>query len=66
MVTASSDVMGGTAVFGGTRVPVETLVDYLKVGESIDEFLEGLPTVTREQVVVFLEQAKEMMTKVVA
>ena len=66
IATSSSDVMGGTAVFAGTRVPVETLVDYLKAGESIDEFLEGFPTVTREQVVAFLEQAKEMMTKAVA
>jgi uncharacterized protein (DUF433 family) len=66
IVTSSSDVMGGTAVFAGTRVPIETLVDYLKAGESIDEFLEGFPTVTREQVVAFLEQAKEKMTKAVA
>jgi len=58
--------MGGTAVFAGTRVPIETLVDYLKAGESIDEFLKGFPTVTREQVVTFLEQAKEKMTKAVA
>ena len=65
IVTSSSDVMGGTAVFAGTRVPVETLVDYLTAGESIDEFLEGFPTVTREQVVAFLAQAKEMMTKAV-
>jgi uncharacterized protein (DUF433 family) len=66
IVTSSGDVMGGTAVFAGTRVPIETLVDYLKAGESIDEFLKGFPTVTREQVVTFLEQAKEKMTKAVA
>ena len=62
IVTSSIDVMGGTAVFAGTRVPIETLVDYLKAGESIDDFLEGFPTVTREQVLPFLELAKETMT----
>ena len=66
IVTSSIDVMGGTAVFAGTRVPIETLVDYLKAGESIDDFLEGFPTVTREQVLAFLELAKETMTKAVA
>jgi uncharacterized protein (DUF433 family) len=63
IVTSSDDVMGGTAVFAGTRVPIETLVDYLKAGESIDDFLEGFPTVTREQVLAFLELAKEKMTQ---
>ena len=47
-------------------MPIETLVDYLKTGESIDDFLEGFPTVTREQVLPFLELAKETMTKAVA
>ena len=49
--------MGGTAVFPGTRVPVQTLVDYLEGGESIDDFLEGFPSVKREQVIAFLEAA---------
>ena len=57
VVSPSSNVMGGTAVFYGTRVPVQTLLDYLEAGESIDEFLEGFPSVTREQVIAFLEQA---------
>ena len=52
--------MGGTPVFAGTRVPVQTLLDYLKAGESIDDFLDGFPTVTREQVIAFLEEAKEI------
>lgn len=52
-----SEVMGGVAVFPGTRVPVQTLLDYLEAGESIDDFLEGFPTVSREQVVAFLEAA---------
>ena len=50
----SRDVMGGTPVFCGTRVPVQTLLDYLEAGESIDEFLAGFPSVTREQVIAFL------------
>ena len=56
VVTASPEVMGGTPVFPGTRVPVQTLLDYLEAGDSIDDFLEGFPTVTREHVVGFLER----------
>jgi uncharacterized protein (DUF433 family) len=59
VVSRNPDIMGGTAVFAGTRVPVQTLLDYLEAGESIDEFLEGFPTVTREQVIAFLEEAKD-------
>ena len=58
IVTCSSDVMSGTPVFAGTRVPVQNLIDYLEGGETIDDFLEGFPTVTREQVVAFLNEAK--------
>lgn len=54
IITASPDVISGTPVFAGTRVPVQTLLDYLKAGESIDNFLEGFPTVKREQVIAFL------------
>ncbi|TVQ12677.1 MAG: DUF433 domain-containing protein [Leptolyngbya sp. DLM2.Bin27] len=54
IVSMSSEVMGGALVFAGTRVPVETLLDYLKAGESIDDFLAGFPTVSREQVVGLL------------
>ena len=50
--------MGGAAVFRGTRVPLQTLLDCLEAGESIDDFLEGFPSVTREQVIAFLEEAK--------
>ena len=53
--------MGGTPVFSGTRVPVQTLIDYLEGGESIDDFLKGFPTVTREQVIAVLEEAKEKL-----
>lgn len=58
IVTCSPDVMSGTPVFAGTRVPVQTLIDYLEGGETIDDFLEGFPTVTREQVVAFLGRPK--------
>lgn len=51
--------MGGTPAFAGTRVPVQTLLDYLKSGESIDDFLAGFPTVTKEQVIVFLDQVEQ-------
>jgi uncharacterized protein (DUF433 family) len=56
VVSMSSEVMGGALVFVGTGVPVETLLDYLKAGESVDDFLEGFPTVSREQVVGLLEE----------
>jgi uncharacterized protein (DUF433 family) len=55
--------MGGTAVFTGTRVPVQTLLDYLEAGDSIDDFLEGFPSVSREQIIDFLEQAKDRLVE---
>ena len=58
-ISSDPQVMGGTPVFQGTRVPVETLLDYLEAGESIIDFLEGFPTVKREQVIAYLEEAKE-------
>ncbi len=61
LISYSLDIMGGTPVFYGTRVPVQTLLDYLEAGETIDEFLEGFPTVKRDQVVAFLEEAKARM-----
>jgi uncharacterized protein (DUF433 family) len=54
VVCRDPEVMGGTPVFCGTRVPVQTLIEYLEAGDSIDEFLEGFPSVTREQVIAFL------------
>lgn len=53
--------MGGTPVFSGTRVPVQTLLDYLEAGDTMDNFLAGFPTVSREQVIAFLEEAKNRM-----
>ncbi len=58
--------MGGTPVFRGTRVPLQALLDYLEAGDSIDEFLEGFPTVTREQVMAFLEQARDKLIESVS
>ena len=66
IITSSPDIMGGTPVFAGTRVPIHTLIDYIKGGESIHDFLDGFPTVSREQVIAFLEEAKEQMIKMVA
>jgi uncharacterized protein (DUF433 family) len=61
IVSVSPEVMGGTPVFARTRAPVQTLIEYLEGGESIDDFLEGFPTVTREQVIAFLEAALKAM-----
>jgi uncharacterized protein (DUF433 family) len=61
IISCSADVMGGTPVFAGTRVPVQTLLDYLESGETINDFLAGFPTVSRDQVVAFLEEAKDRM-----
>lgn len=58
IVSRSPKVLGGTPVFSGTRVPIQALMDYLEGGESIDDFLQGFPRVTREQVIAFLEEAK--------
>lgn len=64
IVSSSPDIMGGTPVFDGTRVPVQTLLDYLKAGESIDDFLEGFPTVKKAQVIAFLKEAEQQIVKV--
>jgi uncharacterized protein (DUF433 family) len=66
VVCRSPDVMGGTPVFCGTRVPVQTLFDYLEAGDSIDEFLSGFPSATREQVIEFLEAAKDRLLETTA
>jgi uncharacterized protein (DUF433 family) len=66
LVTSSPDILGGTPVFTGTRVPIQTLVDYLKAGESIDDFLDGFPSVSREQVLAFIDVAKENLVRSLA
>jgi len=59
VVSRSLKVMGGIPVFRGTKVPVQTLLDYLEDGESIDDFLEGFPSVTREQAIALLVNEKD-------
>lgn len=57
IVHSDPDIVSGTPVFVGTRVPVKALLDYLEEGETIEEFLDDFPTVSREQAVAFLEEA---------
>lgn len=62
-VQISEQILGGTPVFTGTRVPFQTFLDYLEGGYSIDEFLEDFPTVKKDQVIHILESLKREMTK---
>ena len=57
-ISSSTKVMSGTVVFSGTRVPVQTLMDYIEEGSSLDEFLEDFPTVSHEHAIAVLEPAK--------
>jgi uncharacterized protein (DUF433 family) len=59
VVEISSDILGGTPVFRGTRVPITTLFDYLKAGDPLERFLDHFPTVTREQAVALLDELKD-------
>jgi uncharacterized protein (DUF433 family) len=61
VIHSNPNILGGTPVFVGTRVPVQTLLDYLEGGESLDEFLDHFPSVGREQAVAVLELAKQML-----
>ena len=61
IIISNTGILSGTPVFQGTRVPVQTLLDYLEAGDSIDTFLDDFPTVTRAQVVAALEVAKEKL-----
>ena len=58
VISADPGVMSGAPVFKGTRVLAQTLIEYLEAGDSIDDFLEGFPSVSREQVIAFLEETK--------
>jgi uncharacterized protein (DUF433 family) len=60
-VHSDPEIMGGTPVFVGTRVPFQTLLDYLEAGDPLGEFLEDFPTVSRELAVAALEQAKQAL-----
>ena len=61
LISKDPDVLGGTPVFTGTRVPIETLFDHLEAGIPLDEFLDDFPTVTREQAVALLEIANKIL-----
>lgn len=60
IVHSDPEILGGTPVFVGTRVPVKSLYDYLEAGDSLDEFLDSFPSVSREQAIAALELAREM------
>ncbi len=62
VIHSDPDILGGTPVFIGTRVPIKTLLDYLAAGDSLDEFLDHFPSVSREQAIATLELAKEMLS----
>ena len=59
VVSQNPEILGGDPVFTGTRVPVKSLFDHLEAGDSIEQFLEGFPSVKREQVIALLEEARE-------
>ena len=61
VISTNPDILGGTPVFAGTRVPVQTLLDYLEAGHPLKEFLDDFPTVSREQAVGLLEEAKHLL-----
>ena len=61
IVHSDPEILGGTPVFVGTRVPLQNLIDYLEGGESIEDFLDGFPSVKREQVIAVIEAAKLKM-----
>jgi uncharacterized protein (DUF433 family) len=63
IIKSDPDILGGTPVFPGTRVPVRTLLDYLEAGDTLDEFLDHFPSVSRQQAVAVLELANEMLTQ---
>jgi uncharacterized protein (DUF433 family) len=60
VIERSEEILGGTPVFRGTRVPVQTLMDYLEAGERLDDFLQDFPTVSREQATRFLQYVREL------
>jgi len=66
VVKIDPEIMSGEPCFAGTRVPVRTLLDYLEGSDSLDEFLEDFPTVTREQAIAFLEQSAHAMLAALA
>jgi len=66
VVSVNTRIMHGSPCFAGTRVPVQTLIDHLETGHTVDDFLEGFPTVTRQQAFAFLELAAEHLAECVS
>ena len=64
IIVKDPDILGGTPVVRGTRVPLQALFDSIESGETLEEFLEGFPSVSREMAVAALEQARELLSKV--
>lgn len=62
LINRDTDILGGTPVFSGTRVPIRILIEHLEAGDRIDEFLDSYPTVSRSQAIKVLERAKTMLT----
>ena len=65
IIHSDPEIMGGTPVFVGTRVPLQNLIDYLEGGESVEDFLDAFPTVKREQVIAVIEAGKLKMLETV-
>jgi uncharacterized protein (DUF433 family) len=63
LISRSGDIMSGEVVFTGTRVPVQTLLDYIEEGSPLDEFLQDFPTVTREHAIAVLELARDWLVR---
>ncbi len=61
VITKDPEILGGTPVFAGTRVPFDALLDYVEGGKTLDEFLDDFPTVTRDAVIAALEEAKALV-----
>ena len=61
VIVKNPQILGGMAIFRGTRVPIQNLFDYLEGGETLEEFLEGFPTVSREAALAALEEAKHLL-----
>ena len=64
IINIDPEILGGTPVFSGTRVPIKNLFDYLETGETIDEFLDDFQGVQRQQVVKLLERSRELLSKI--
>jgi uncharacterized protein (DUF433 family) len=62
VIVSDPEILGGTPCFQGTRVPIDSLIDYLEAGDTLDEFLDNFPSVSRDAAIVVLEEAKTLLT----